>query len=282
MRRPGHRYSYRDLVGGNFSIEAAILARLGAFDPAFGWGADYELGLRLLKAGIPFTFVQEACCDYAEPADLEFVFRRANQEGQLSFLLEQRYPELAPVLPTTHFGIPRFSGKHRLHRVVHTLAFSQTRLGELIATYLSRLLHPLEKARLRRQWRLLFRSLCIFWYWRGMATELAVAPQQSGAHHDKPDYPVETDCEIELDIRPGLRAAEQRLDQERPAAVRVYYGDHYVGRLAPRPEAEPLRGSHLRSILAAELALPLAAAMALDPTPAEMAGVEEPLMAITG
>lgn len=284
MRRPGHRYSYRDLIGGNFSVEAAILTRLGHFDPAFRWGADYELGLRLLKAGIPFTFVPEARCDYSEPDDNEFVFRRAGQEGRLSYLLEQHYPELQPVLPETHFGKPRFSRKHRLHRVVHALAFTYPRPGEFIAAYLSRLLRPLEKARLRRLWRLLFRSLCIFWYWRGMAAELAASPHRAGVRPDRLDrldHPLEVASEIELDLRPGLAAAERRLDQERPAAVRVYYGHHYVGRLTPRPEAERLRGNHLRAILATELTLPLAAAMTLDRMPAG-SGVEEPLVAVAG
>jgi len=266
MRRPAHRYSYRDLVGGNFSIEAAILARLGNFDPAFGWGVDYELGLRLLKAGIPFTFVSEACCHYTEPADVECVFRRAGQEGRLSFLLEQRYPELGPVLPQTHFGIPRFSRKHRLHRVVHTLAFSQSGPGEFIATCLGRLLPLIEKARLRRQWRLLFRSLCIFWYWRGMAKELDRQPELSGPRQDNPAQIGVDASKIELDLRLGLAAAEQRLDQDRPAAMRVYYGEHFVGRIAPQPGAEPLRGIHLHSILATDLAKPLVAALALDRT----------------
>ncbi|MCA1627003.1 MAG: glycosyltransferase, partial [Acidobacteria bacterium] len=46
MRRPGHRYTYRDLLSGNFSIESQFFARLNGFDRAYPdcGGEDYEFG----------------------------------------------------------------------------------------------------------------------------------------------------------------------------------------------------------------------------------------------
>ncbi|HEX9923792.1 MAG TPA: glycosyltransferase, partial [Anaerolineae bacterium] len=200
MRRSGHRYSYRDIVDGNFSVETGVFTRAGGFDPAFEFGAEYELALRLIKAGSPFIFAVEAKCNYYETYDLEQAFHRACQEGQLNLLMGCRYPELESMSPDTYFGKPRFSRKHRLHRVVHTLAFSQSGPGEFVATCLGRLLPLIEKARLRRQWRLLFRSLCIFWYWRGMAKEADRQLEISGSRQGNPAQTGVDASEIELDL----------------------------------------------------------------------------------
>ena len=57
MASSSHRATFRDFVTGNVSVARARLVEVGAFDPAFtGYGReDYELGLRLQKAGVRFV-----------------------------------------------------------------------------------------------------------------------------------------------------------------------------------------------------------------------------------
>jgi len=57
MARPGHRFSYHDFFSGNVSLPAAIFRRVGGFDEVIKVRLeDYELGIRLLKAGARFIF----------------------------------------------------------------------------------------------------------------------------------------------------------------------------------------------------------------------------------
>ena len=62
MSQPGHRFTYQDLLSGNLSLDAELLGRLDGFDSAFGncGGEDYEFGVRLLKAGVPFAVAGDA------------------------------------------------------------------------------------------------------------------------------------------------------------------------------------------------------------------------------
>ena len=62
MRRPGYRFSFRSLAAGNCAIERELFARIGGFDARIRscGGEDWELGLRLVKAGVPFVYVHAA------------------------------------------------------------------------------------------------------------------------------------------------------------------------------------------------------------------------------
>src|SRR5262245_2635283 len=62
MREPGHRFTYRNLISNNFSLEAAVFKHVGGFDTTFPGACyeDYELGARLIQAGASLTFAGEA------------------------------------------------------------------------------------------------------------------------------------------------------------------------------------------------------------------------------
>lgn len=80
--------------------------------------------------------------------------------------------------------------------------------------------------------------------------------------------------EIEIDLQQGLEAAEHRIDAERPAGIYLYYGQLTIGHIPPEVGAEPLRGVHLRTILALHLAEPLARAMAVNGLPLSSQSIE--------
>jgi hypothetical protein len=61
-----------------------------------------------------------------------------------------------------------------------------------------------------------------------------------------------------------LPAAEKQIDENNPSIVHLYYGPYLVGKISHRPEAEKLRGRHLRSILVSEHHKSLLKIMAFD------------------
>ena len=75
--------------------------------------------------------------------------------------------------------------------------------------------------------------------------------------------------------------AEHLLDAERPAGVYLYYDQLTVGHIFPQVGMEPLRGSHLRSILALYFAEPLARAIGANGMPRTAEKIEEkPIVAL--
>lgn len=260
MLQPGHRFTYRDLLSGNFSLEAKLFIRIGGFDTALWAHEDYELGMRLIKAGVQFTIISEAMGYHHDKSDPDRSLLRKRQEGRADVLMARRHPELLQTLPLVRFVMSGSS----LSRFLQTLAFGWSTFSDALATRLRHLLDLLERMGLRCYWRRLYRVLKSYWYLRGVAEELgtrqALVDFVKGCQaHSNGNGPI-----VELDLREGLEAAEQRLDKERPIMVRIRYGQLPIGIIPLQPGSELLRGIHLRTILVNTLAVPLLEALALE------------------
>jgi glycosyltransferase involved in cell wall biosynthesis len=260
MRPFGHRYTYRDLLSGNLSLEAKLFARVGGFALNLRVHEDYELGVRLIKAGTYLTFAADALGYHHETSEPNRSLQRKYQEGQADVMIGRRYPELRPSMPLAHSWESRSS----LSRRLRALAFAWPEGGDRLAASLRSTLDLLEWMRLRSHWRRLLHALLDYWYWRGVAEELGTRRELASFLQYGLVRADESVHEIELDLREGLEAAEQRLDEERPMAARLRYGQHPVGLIPSQPGAEALRGVHLRPILANALAAPLLEALALE------------------
>ena len=260
MLQVGHRYTYSDLLGGNLSLEAELFARVGGFDNCFVAHEDSELGVRLIKAGVPFTFAADALGYHHDTSDPDRSFLRKRQEGRADVILARRHPELIQVLPLAGFKARCSS----LRRILRILAFSCPTAGDLLAACLRRELDLVERARLRRRWRRLLEDVQDFWYWRGVAEELGTRRALANLGQGRQARYDECGPKIELDLHEGLEAAERLLDEERPPGALICYGPQPVGFIPPKPGAERLRGAHLRPILATDLAVSLLQALVLE------------------
>jgi len=60
MREPDHRWSFVDFADGNLSMTRSALEASGGWDDGFPRRQDWELAVRLLDAGIEFSFCEEA------------------------------------------------------------------------------------------------------------------------------------------------------------------------------------------------------------------------------
>ena len=260
MRQPGHRYRYRDLLSGNCSLEAELFIRVGGFDANLWCHEDYELGVRLLKAGAILSFAPAARGHHHEKTDLARSLKRKYDEGKADVLIGRRHPELSPVLPLARTRATRFS----FGGLLECLAFASPAVGDILATALRGALNLLESLRLRRRWRRLLDHVLVYWYWKGVAVELGTREALAGFFQSVPNHDAVIGHEIELDLSEGLEPAEKRLDEERPAGAVIRFGQHPVGRIPATPGAEALRGIHLRPILATTMAWPLVKALAAD------------------
>jgi glycosyltransferase involved in cell wall biosynthesis len=275
MSQPAHRHTYEDLLTGNLSLDTELFASTGGFDAGFGQGTaheDYEFGLRLLKANIPFVVAADAVGYHYEHEtnNLDRSFRRARAEGRSDVLLGQRHPELRPTLHVGDYETPY----SLVDRILVALVFYWPAAVDWLAFGLRRSLDLLEALRMRGTWRWLNGKLRGYWYFRGVVDELKT---RSGISSFMQEGPARADLggyEIEIDLQQGLEAAEQRIDLERPAGIYLYYGKLTIGHVPPQVGAEPLRGVHLRTILALHLAEPLARAMAVNGLPRSSESIE--------
>jgi GT2 family glycosyltransferase len=260
MTQPGYRFLYSDLLSGNLSIGADLFARIGGFDPALRVHEDYELGMRLVKMAVQFKVVPEGLGYHHDKRDLQGMLARKRQEGKADVLLARRHPEFARTLPLAEInarGLP-------LSHIFRFFAFRSPRVGAVSSACIIHLLRALEAGGLRTHWRRIFKILLDYWYWRGVAKEIGTQQRLAdlvSTEHSVKGNQIST---IVLDLGEGLEVAERRLDKERPAGVRIRYGQHIVGVIQPCLGAEALRGAHLRPLLARDFAVPLIRALALE------------------
>ncbi|MEG4171059.1 MULTISPECIES: glycosyltransferase [unclassified Microcoleus] len=280
MSQPAHRFIYKDLLSGNLSLDAELFARLDGFDSAFGncGGEDYEFGVRLLKADVPFVVAAGAVgCHYEhETNNLDRYFRRSRQEGRSDVLIGNRHPELRPTLQLAGYE----SAYSVVDKILVAIAFFWPAAVDWLALGLRKSLDLLESLRMRGTWRWLWEKLRGYWYLRGVIDELKSRSAISSFIQGGPASGDLGGHEINIDLQQGWEAAESLLDAERPTGVYLYYGQLTVGHIVPQAGAEPLRGAHLRSILALDFAQPLAGAIAVNSMPRTGETMEEqPLVA---
>ncbi len=274
MGLPTHRFTYEDLLSGNLSLDADLFARLGGFDSAFGncGGEDYELGMRLLNAGVSFVVAPDAVGYHYEHEtnNLDRSFRRARQEGRSDVLIGRRHPELRPILHVKDYETPYSLAD----KILTTIAFFWPAAVDLLAAGLRKSLDFLESLGMRTTWRWVRAKLRGYWYFRGVMDELK---SRSAISSFMQGGPARTDLgenEIELDLQEGWEAAERIIDEKRPNGIYLRYGKLPVGHVTPEFGVEPLRGVHLRPILATLVSDKLLVAIAVNGMP-KSAGVKE-------
>ena len=254
MRDPGYRFAYSDLLSGNFSIRRALFEQVGGFNESLRCHEDYELGFRLLAAGARFAFAEGAAGWHHERTDLMRALQRKRDEGAADIALARRHPALTAALPLCRQG----EELTRRGRALRNLAVTHPRAGDLFERGCRSLLPLLEAARLRTRWRRLLDELLSYWYWRGVGESVSRAElAQLCGSTSVPRATV-----YDLDLRAGLAAAVQEIDEVGPEAVRILWGSVVIGTIPCQPGAEPIRGRHLPSLLRRHFARPLGEALA--------------------
>jgi glycosyltransferase involved in cell wall biosynthesis len=241
----GYRFRYRDFFSGNVSLPSAVFLKVGGFDPSFRRLEDYELGFRLLKAGVRFCYVPEAIGHHYETTDLPIWLRRIRQEGEADIQIGRRHSELRASL-FTHFAAP--SDRRKLF--IRKLAFGLSRQGN----WLERLLLPqaalTEQLRLRGPWQNIVGVLREYNYWRGVATAIGTWQALVAWLQEVPMPPAIASHAPMIDMTASLpdRVLQKTLAQATGMGLRLAVAGIEVLSLPPQPGAEPLREEHLHDM----------------------------------
>ncbi len=260
MRHPGHRFSYSDFLSGNFSIHAEIFENVGGFNPDYRVHEDYELGIRLLQAGVEFSHSIEAIGYHHERSDLERVINRKYEEGIADVQIGIQYPSLRPTLLMEK--LDRYSLASS--RVLRVIAFYWPSAGDRITNYFRRQLDFVERIRWYQLWVRLLKGLMAYWYWRGVSRELA-GLRQLKTFLNKTAARPGANSVLEINLEDDIAKSENILDEVLPDSVRIRLNGSDVGEIPYLPGSEPLRGLHLQPYLVHNLNYELVKALAGHP-----------------
>jgi glycosyltransferase involved in cell wall biosynthesis len=259
MRVRGYRFSYEDLLSGNFSISSTLFRQAEGFITTFTCRDDYELGMRLLQLGAEFKFSKDAWgyhCD--EVTNLIRSLRRKREEGRTDVKLWRLHPGIQNELQKEYTA----KGYDFLQSKTAFFLIKWPMITDRISKFLENGLLILERIKMRYRWEKLSYKLHTYWYYRGLLDELGTKENlRSYLNHFPGKINIDT---LEVDLQMGLCAAERILDDKRPESIRVKLNSQVLGEIPYKGGAEPIKGAHLRRILAKELSKPLIKALSLE------------------
>src|SRR5207248_10978877 len=100
---PGHPWAYTDYASANASLARETLVR-HPYDEAFpSRREDWELGLRLLNAGVRFTHCAGADARHYLDASFVTALRQRREDGRADVVFAQKHPEARSTLPVAAF-----------------------------------------------------------------------------------------------------------------------------------------------------------------------------------
>ncbi len=169
MGQPGYLFACWDFFAGNVSLTRQAFWDAGGFDETFtNYGCeDWELGLRLLKAGCQFSYCAEAVGEHRYGVDFAGYQHHAYWDGRSEVRFARKYPEIKAAL---QLG-PYYQGSLRRRLVRRTFRSVPAMWPATIAAA-ARLYGWAEGAGRPRLAARLLRLVWGYRYWRGLCDEL--------------------------------------------------------------------------------------------------------------
>ena len=132
--------AFNDVYTGNFSIRRDVLLAAGGYDEAFrlyGY-EDYELALRLRRAGVRFAFDQAAVARQHYTKSLRSLAADTAASGQTAVLFARKHPEMLPSMYLGSFAQRRYRERAVL-RALLALSHADRGFPERAIAFLERL-----------------------------------------------------------------------------------------------------------------------------------------------
>ncbi len=192
-------HGFTSVLTGNLSVTPETFHRVGGFAEAFGRHRreDWEWGVRVCAAGVPIAYEPSAEADHEFTLDTPGRLSGAQREGFGDWLLVQRAPAAAAVLPIAW----------RARRASLTLSAARLTRTQPVQEALRRALDLLERGRLRTTWSRLFGRLQSSAYQQGLhdagwtpADEVAVERMDVALDSDEPIAPPRWPALLQLTI----------------------------------------------------------------------------------
>jgi glycosyltransferase involved in cell wall biosynthesis len=201
-QRPGHRFTFVDFVTGNVGFPAELFRAHGGFDTSFPGShrEDWEMGCRLLAAGVRFAVVSEASARHYHTVTLRKVLRDTDAAGYGDVILSHLHPQAHGDLPLGTIATRRQVAKPRWARDV---AAGRAVRGDM-AWAVDRTMGAFEAGRMRLEWSKWYRRLCRLAYRYGVQRAL------DDGHALPSPSPHRTVIDLERDdpIEPGIALGE--------------------------------------------------------------------------
>jgi len=164
--------AFDDVYGGNVSIVREALLGAGGYDGSFRvYGhEDYELSLRLTRAGHRFVYEPDALANQYYEKSLRGLAADAESEGRTAVLFARKHPEVLESLALSRFRHRSRAAQLRLGAIVALGLWRPGFRERLVASVgrAERVMPPAHDAALFARYDSLFDAL----YWMGAEREL--------------------------------------------------------------------------------------------------------------
>ena len=141
LARPGYRLGFRDTYTGNFSAPRDLLLAVGGFDESFQvYGhEDYELALRLQKAGAELTYDADALAHQHYEKTFAGFARDGIARGRTAVLFAGKHPEIV-----SQIKLSEYHSGSRMWRLVRGLLLQLSRASTRVPQWVVQLVGRLE------------------------------------------------------------------------------------------------------------------------------------------
>jgi GT2 family glycosyltransferase len=164
LARPGRPLGFREAYSGNFSIRREVMLEVGGFDPEFRvYGhEDYELALRLQRAGVELHFSTEALAHQHYEKEFPALAHDSISRGSTAVVFAGKHPEVVQTLP-----LGRDRRGPRWWRWTRSSLLALSRRAPRTPDAVTELVLWLERRRIARLRRIYSLALDYF-YWLGV------------------------------------------------------------------------------------------------------------------
>jgi glycosyltransferase involved in cell wall biosynthesis len=164
LAAPGYRLTYSDMYTGNLSVRRALLLEAGLFDEAFRlYGhEDYELALRLGKAGAEFVFSPGALAHQHYEKTFPALARDSVARGRTAVHFSRKHPEV-----TSRLKLGQGARATPKWRALRGLLLGLTRVLPPTVNLVTRVVESVERRRPRGLDRYYDMALD-YYYWVGV------------------------------------------------------------------------------------------------------------------
>ena len=171
LAAPGYQLTYADIYTGNLSVQRSLLLDAGLFDETFKlYGhEDYELALRLGKAGAEFAFSSRAIAYQHYEKPFAALARDSVARGRTAVLFSRKHPEV-----TSRLKLGQGAPATAKWRALRGLLLGLTRMMPATTGLVTRVMESVERRRPPRLDRYYDMALD-YYYWVGVRATIGSA-----------------------------------------------------------------------------------------------------------
>jgi glycosyltransferase involved in cell wall biosynthesis len=253
-----YRFTFRDLITANISIQIKLFKDIGGFDERFSklTSEDSELGLRLIKRHVRFRFASEAVGKHHAKRPLENNLQRKFNQGRAHVMIIRKHPEVLFSVPLgyiivkeiSNISIPSDSFSHIIKNFLFKLVWLSSVFADILDLGLQLLLDLSRIFKSHKLYQYFLIKLYGYKYLRGVQFELSSLAAAKQLAEEALNVPIYFN-EIDIDLKTEFGRLEEILSRQPTDGARLYYDDMQICRIEPVAGAEPLRPPHIYNAL---------------------------------